>query len=444
VAVLSKKIAGMAVALVALALILPAQEKKKEWKDRAEYDLYDAALKDTNSTARLDTLEKWKKQYPQSDFSDVRQQIYLVTYRQLNRAREAFDAAVEILKDNPNHVVALATVAGDIYQFNPPSAADLDTAEHTCNYLLANLDAIYAPEKRPADTKEADWVKAKPEMKAFAQKTLGWIAWTRKDMDKAEAELTRALQLDPRQGQVSYWLASAILAQNSDKPEKQPVALYHFARAAAYDGTGGLPAGDRKQVQAYLTKAYTQYHGSEEGLDKLMTSSRLSAMPAADFKILSASEIARAKIEAEDAAAKANPTLALWRSIKEELTGDNGPAYFVSSMKDAALPGGVNGIERFKAKVISMAPAVRPKELVVAIEDPAIGDATLKLDGALPGRMEPGGEIEFEGVARAYTKDPFVVTFEVEKAKVVGWTGKNDVPRKSTGDKKNGGAGSKS
>src|SRR5207244_748146 len=100
-------------------------------------------------------------------------------------------------------------------------------------------------------------------------------------------------------------------------------------------------------------------------------------------------------IEAVEAAAKANPTLALWRSIKEELTGDNGPAYFVSSMKDAALPGGVNGVERFKAKVISMAPAVRPKELVVAIEDPAIGDATLKLDGALPGRMEPGGEIEF-------------------------------------------------
>jgi hypothetical protein len=37
-----------------------------------------------------------------------------------------------------------------------------------------------------------------------------------------------------------------------------------------------------------------------------------------------------------------------------------------------------------------------------------------------------------------------VVTFEVEKAKVVGWTGKNEVPRKSTGDKKSGGAGSKS
>ena len=57
-----------------------------------------------------------------------------------------------------------------------PSAADLDTAEHTCNYLLANLDAIYAPEKRPADTKEADWVKAKQDMKVFAQKTLRFLA----------------------------------------------------------------------------------------------------------------------------------------------------------------------------------------------------------------------------------------------------------------------------
>ena len=32
-----------------------------------------------------------------------------------------------------------------------------------------------------------------------------------------------------------------------------------------------------------------------------------------------------------------------------------------------------------------------------------------------------GTEISFEGIANGHTADPFMVTFEVEKAKVVGW-----------------------
>jgi tetratricopeptide (TPR) repeat protein len=442
--VLLKKGLVTVAALAALTLGLAAQDKKKEWKDRAEYDLYDAALKDLNANVRLETLEKWKKQYTQSDYADVRLQIYLVTYRQLNRVREAFDTAAEILKDNPNHVVALATIVGSLYLLNPASAADLETAERTCTSLLGNLDTIYGPEKRPADTKEADWIKAKPEMKVFAQKTLGWIYWTRKDMEKAEAELTKALQLDPSQGQASYWLASAILAQNKTNPEKQPLALFHYARAAAYEGAGSLPGNDRKQIQAYLAKVYAQYHGSDDGLDQLMASAKTSALPPAAFQILSAGEVMKARQEAEEAAARANPMLALWRSIRSELAGDKGASYFESSMKDAILPGGVNRVEKFKGKLVSMTPAVRPKELVLAIEDGEPGDVTLKLDGPLQGKMEPGSEIEFQGVARAFTKEPFMVTFEVEKAEIVGWTGRNEVLKKSTGAKKSGGANGKS
>ena len=114
-------------------------------------------------------------------------------------------------------------------------------------------------------------------------------------------------------------------------------------------------------------------------------------------------------------------------------------------MKDALVPGGaVAGVDKLKGKLVSMAPAVRPKELVLAIDDPNVGDATLKLDGALPGKMDPGTEIEFEGIARAFTKEPFMVTFEVEKGKVVGWTGKNEVLKKSTRARKSGGVNNKS
>ena len=131
--------------------------------------------------------------------------------------------------------------------------------------------------------------------------------------------------------------------------------------------------------------------------------------------------------------------LALWKSIKKELQSDGGQAYFDNSMKGATLPGGVNNIARFKGKLVSTSPAVRPKELVLAMEDPSRPDVTLKLDSALPGKMEPGGDIEFEGVGDAFTKNPFMVTLTVEKSKIDGWTGKNlPSQKKSVFGKKSG------
>jgi tetratricopeptide (TPR) repeat protein len=429
---------------VAAALFVSAQEKKKEWKDRAEYDLYDAITKDINATARLDHLSKWKSQYPQSDYADVRIQIYLITYQQLNRARESVDTGLEILKDHPNDVRALSAIVGYVFTLVPANAteltpqmnSDLDAAEKTATYLLTSLDTVYAKENKPADMKDDDWTKAKPDMKAFAQKTVGYIFMERKDYEKAQTELTKALQLDPRQGQVSFWLGGVVLAQNQNHPELQPAALYHFARAAVYDGTGSLPAADRKQVQDYLTRVYAQYHGSNDGLDKLLASAKNVPLPPAGFTIPSKAEIDKQRIEAEEAAARANPMLALWKSIKAELVGESGAAYFETNMKDAGLPGGVNGVNQFKGKLVSMTPGVRPKELVLAIENPGVGDVTLKLDSPLAGTMPAGEEIQFEGVARSYTKAPFMVIFEVEKSKLAGWTGKNDTGKKSTTPKK--------
>jgi hypothetical protein len=224
------------------------------------------------------------------------------------------------------------------------------------------------------------------------------------------------------------------LAQNKDHPELQPRALYDFARAAAYTGPGSLPASDRAQINTYLTKVYGDYHGSNDGLDKLMASAQSNALPPAGFNIQSKTDIERAKIEADEAAAKANPMLALWKSIAKELQSDNGAAYFDANMKGAELPGGVNGVTVFTGKLVSMMPETRPKELVLAMQDPTKPDVTLKLDSPLPGKMEPGGDISFSGVADSFTRDPFMVTFNVEKSKIEGWTGKNaPVHHKKTG-----------
>src|SRR5262249_54250090 len=110
-AVLSKKnliIVSTALTAFTLTFRLSAQDKKPEWKDRAEYDLYDTAQKDANPTTRLATLEKWKQTYPMSDFADGRKDMILTTYQQLNQQRQVIDTAQDILKDKPNNFHAIS------------------------------------------------------------------------------------------------------------------------------------------------------------------------------------------------------------------------------------------------------------------------------------------------------------------------------------------------
>ena len=349
----------------------------------------------------------------------------------MNNHRAAFDTATEILKTDPNDAASIQEILGFVRALMPqqPNAAlsaqnkaDLDTAEKVARALLANPDAIYGADKKPQGVADDAWAKTKPTMVNFAQFTLGYIATTEKDPAKAEAELTKTLQADPNNAQASYMLAGVLLAQQKDHPEKMPLALFEYARAASYDGPGALDANTRKSIDGFLGKAYATYHGSAMGLDQVKTMAKTSAMPPADLKILSTVDIAKADEEKRQQAAKENPMLAFWNEIKEGLTGD-GSAMYWDAMKDAALPSGRPEVTKFKGKLVSATPETRPKELTIAIGGD-MPDATLKLEEPLPGKMDPGGEISFSGVAKDFSKAPFMVTFEVSKDDIEGWTGK--------------------
>jgi hypothetical protein len=83
-----------------------------------------------------------------------------------------------------------------------------------------------------------------------------------------------------------------------------------------------------------------------------------------------------------------------------------------------------------KGKVIKLEPAVKPKTILLAMEDntnnTTTADATLKFEMPLAGKVEEGTVLSFEGVADSYTANPFMVVFTLEKDKLHGWTGKNE------------------
>jgi tetratricopeptide (TPR) repeat protein len=397
----------------------PAQALQPQYKDPGEFTLYDSILKDTNPKTRLDKLQEWQTKYPTTDFAKTRKQIFLDTYVKLNQPKEAVDEAKQILADDPKDFWSLyytmsltRAVAGD-----KPTPDVLDQGEKGTTTLLANIDTP------PPNVTSDQWKGARTPVEALGHTTLGWIAMQRKSWDAAESEFQKSLQLDPNNGEVDYFMGTVIASEKN--PQKMPVALFYFAHAATYDGTGGLAPAGRQQALNYLQRAYKGYHGSDDGFNDLLTAAKAQAAPPADYHIRTAGEMAQAQQQEQqkkdEAEAASHPELVLWKNIKTQLTGSDGATYFNSSMKDAQLP-------TLKGKVVKLEPEVKPKTVVLALEDGTTPDATLKFEMPLAGKVEPGTELAFEGVPASYTASPYMVVFNVEPGKLHGWTGKNAPP----------------
>ncbi len=380
-----------------------AGQPQKKVKDQGEYDIFTAVTKDTDANKRLQDLDTWKAKYPETDFKHERLQFYLTTYQQLGKPDKMIETAKEMLALDPKDIQGLYYIALLAPDMNNTAPDMLDTTEKAANGLLTA--------EKPAGTAQDAWDKAKKDMDAVAHKALGWVAYNRKQYDVADTQFTKSLELNPNQAGVSYLDGLAIVAQKKADPELGSKALYEFARAAALTGPGSLPEAGKKPVNDYLTKAYTQFHGSTEGLDQLKAQAVKAPLPPAGFKVVSTADIEKAKIEKEEELKKSNPELAMWNTIKQSLN-DQGDAFFNSNLKDAALP-------KLRGTLVEAKPAVNPKELVLAMSDASTPEVTLKLETPLRGKAKTGEPVTFEGVGDSFSKQPFMLTLTIpDKSKV--------------------------
>jgi hypothetical protein len=432
---LTKKlvVAGVGALLATSAWGQCKTQAQPNFKDRAEYDLIESIKKEATPAKKLELLNQWKEKYPQTELLQARGQLFIQTYQQLNRPKDMVVAAKEMVADDPCSLIGLYFL--NVLTISPDTSPEaLDTGEKAANGLIANLDNIFAPAKKPAGATDELWTKERGNMEALARKTLGWIGLQRKQWEPAEKEFHRVLELAPNDGQVAYWEGTAVLSQR--KPEKQASAIYFFARAASYEGEGGMAPAARTEARNYLEKIYQTYHGDKSGLDQLLATAKTSALPPDGWTLESI--VDRQKKEALEAEnlAKSNPQLALFLNVKKELTGADGAAYFENNMKGKALP-------EFEGTLVSTNPETKPKELVVGISG-STAEITVKLDAPLAGKMDPGAKIKFkDSVPESFTKEPFMLTVTAEKANISGWKGgpppapaKKAVTRKKAGKKR--------
>jgi hypothetical protein len=387
----------------------------KNYKDRGEYDLYNQAVQQSKDPkTQLQTLQTWQDKYPKTDFETERLQLFINALRQLApndpaAAKTLIDKCNALLKVDPknfqgNYFLALwgPRVGGTSPQ--PDLLSQVDTASHG---VLDNLPP------KPANMSDADWDKAKGAIQAVAHNALAWEAVQKKDNAAAENEYKASLQADPSQANVSAGYGRMLIDDKDDK--KIPQALFEYARASQYDGTGALPADQRQKLADYVKTQYTNFHGNTEGLDQLMAQAKTSPLPPDGFTIQSANDLAKGQADALNQRIQSDPAFKIWYAIKQNLQ-DKGDAFFTSDVKDVEVPGGAEGVKNFSGTVISLDPADRPTKVVLGVEDPTKPDATLEFSQPLPpdalNVIKVGQKIEFAGIADAFTKDPYMLTFK--------------------------------
>jgi hypothetical protein len=390
----------------------------KNYKDRGEYDLYSQVTQATDPAQRLKLLNTWSDKYPQTDFARERLEYYLATLNQLAKTdpsarKQLIDKAEEMLKLDPNNFTAdyYITTAGPSVGGSNPSPeleGQVDAAAHG---ILDNVDKQFAPDKKPTNVTPEQWAQARAAATALAHNTLAWEDTTKKDTAGAEEQYKESLAADPTQLNVAVAYGKLLMDE-----KKYQEGLFQYARAGSYDGKGALPDAARTQLLNYFKTVYKQYHGSDDGEDQVIAQAKTNALPPDGFKIEGQGDIENAKAKALNDRMAADPQFKLWYTIETNLKGDQSDQFFNSTVKDAEIPGGAEGVKNFTGTVISIDPPDRPTKVVLGVDDPATPDATLLFSQPLPAsaldKIKVGQKLDFSGVADSYTKDPFMLTFK--------------------------------
>jgi hypothetical protein len=269
------------------------------------------------------------------------------------------------------------------------------------------------------------WASTRAQLYATARAAMLYVALVpgtqslrTKDCVAAGAVLRKALEEFPDSAQAAGYLGEAELCRARNEPDRAPFAIYELARAASLDPEKGMvdPNWQKQSVEPTLERVYNAYHGADaEGLTQLKQEALKSPLPPDGFAIQTVAQVAQQK-QANFGAQ--NPELALWIRLREALVASDGERYFEANVKDAALP-------QLRGVLVEAKPACRATELLVAVvlpdtQIPSRAEIVLKLAKPLSGQPELNSEIRWEGVARTFTKNPFLLTMETETAKIQG------------------------
>ncbi|MGH9206167.1 MAG: hypothetical protein ACRD1G_06380, partial [Acidimicrobiales bacterium] len=222
---------------------------------------------------------------------------------------------------------------------------------------------------------------------------LGFAQLNSKDYDGAIATLTKAGQLNPKDPMPYYWMGIAQVTKPTPDFDK---GLFDLAKASVI-------SPNTTSFKSYLTTVYTDYAGTTDGLQDVITAATNNATPPADFKVMS-------KVDRQNAA-----NIAAYNAeVKEaanRLPPENSFAGIEARLKKPDLAAGewkkVKG-QGFETDGLVTAVTEKTVDIAVGATDPtsATADVRLVLAAPLTKHLKVGQKITFKGVADAFKPNP--------------------------------------
>jgi len=114
--------------------------------------------------------------------------------------------------------------------------------------------------------------------------------------------------------------------------------------------------------------------------------------------------------------AQDTPEQMLWKTLKRELAGPDGEVYFRENVKDVLLPA-------LKGRADSWMVNEGVSKVVLRMLEGDAPEVTIivhHLGYRMKRAPRAGEEIQFSGVASSFTKDPLMLTLDVERHEVRG------------------------
>lgn len=379
-----------------------APQKKPQWKSRAEYDAFEAFVKEKDPNKRLPLIQAFLQKYSDSDFKANAYVAEMQTYVELNESNQAIQAAKNVLKADPDNLDALSYLSFTFpYTFKPSDSDSQTQLSQAVSQAQHGLELLQNFQKPAQATQEQfnTYVKAK---RAVFNTAIGFASVQQKNYDQAIKSLEAAGQDSPENVLVYSLLGQAYYQQ---KPRDVNKAIWYLARSVALAEES--KSTNLSQLQKFYSQVYEAQHGSNAGEDKVLAEVKTSATMPADFSVAppphhtapAGDQNLAAFYKIEDALLVGGDTAQdNWNQLKGQPLGLVG---HVDSVVKGASP------DTYLVRV-NITPESKSQQ----------GTYDIVLQESQPNAqyLQPGDALRFQGTIDSYTTDPnFILTLSNSK-----------------------------
>lgn len=372
-------------------------------KDPAEYNAYVNAIQQSDPNAKISALEAFLTQYPNSVMKTTALEVLMSTYQGANNPAKVVDTAKRLLTADPCSLSSLALLTFNARQAVATGQNPQQNLADLTQYSNKGLDCVKTAPK-PATLQQAQWDDLKKKVNPIFEAGAGFAALQNKDYENAKTHLRAAVEAQPDDLQNVYPLTLAYLTPNPRPDEDTLNGLFFGARSV------NLSNGNA-QLTSYLTKIYKNYHGSDEGLQDLLTCAKANPMPVPDCtsKITkyvppTPAQQAHDLVNGKTADQIAQLSFGEWELVLSAgAPEDQDKVWSVIKGKPLQMLG-----------LVTEVPSNTELHLAASADDidAKRTDITLTMTGPIPAaKMPKGGETDFafEGVPASYTATPFML-----------------------------------